>query len=58
MYAFEAGETQVEWAEIDETKQFYTQIDIETSGEFNDEIYGDQYILNKKTMERYFSLVE
>ena len=58
MYAFEAGETQVEWAEIDETKEFYTQIDIETSGEFNDEIYGDQYILNKKTMERYFSLVE
>ncbi|MGN1394234.1 MAG: RNase H family protein [Succinivibrionaceae bacterium] len=58
MYAFEAGETQVEWAEIDETKKFYTQIDIETSGEFNDEIYGDQYILNKKTMEKYFSLVE
>lgn len=58
MYAFEAGETQVEWAEINETKEFYTQIDIETSGEFNDEIYGDQYILNKKTMEKYFSLVE
>ena len=57
-YAFEAGETQVEWAEIDKSQQFSTQIDIETSGEFNDKIYGDEYILNKKTMEKYFSLVE